>query len=76
MTREICSVFNYDGVELKVEREMNSIACVSERGRGCYFLNNSKECSLSLNMTGPCRKSSREDHESVVFVKQEKGGKK
>ena len=76
MTREIGSVFNVDGVELKVEREMKGNACVSEHGRGCYYLNNSVGCELALKMTGLCWWASREDHESVVFIKQEKGGEK
>ena len=80
MTREIGSVFNVDGVELKVEREMNGNACVSERGRGCYFLNNllnnGDGCGSVLYKTGKCLGDLREDHESVVFIKQEKGGEK
>lgn len=78
MTREIGSVFNVDGVELKVEREMNGNACVSERGRGCYFLYKclGAGCGSVLNMTGLCWEGLREDHESVVFIKQEKGGDK
>ena len=74
MTREIGSVFKFDGVELKVEREMNGNACVSERGRGCYFLNNGEGCGSVLYKTGKCLGDLREDHESVVFIKQEKGG--
>ena len=76
MTREIGSVFNVDGVELKVEREMNGNACVSERGRGCYFINKSVGCHLVMCNTGLCWGGLREDHESVVFIKQEKGGEK
>lgn len=74
MTREIGSVFNFDGVELKVEREMNGNACVSESGRGCYFLYNCVGCGLVLDKIGRCGEGFREDHESVVFIKQEKGG--
>ena len=76
MTREIGSVFNFDGVELKVEREMFGNACFSERGRECYFLNNCGGCDKVLDKTGLCWKCFREDHESVVFIKQEKGGEK
>ena len=75
MTREIGSVFNVDGVELKVEREMFLNSCVSEQGRECYFLNCGR-CDKVLVNTGFCWKQFRKDHESVVFIKQEKGGEK
>ena len=75
MTREIGSVFNVDGVVLKVERECDTCLCFNENGDECFF-SKVDSCVAASWLVGDCMAKWRDDNTDVVFIEQQEGGDK